>query len=90
MELTLRRQKTLFISLLCFRDLNDVIKIWKNTGIIILEGGRCRSEGIKQTEPVRRKEGGPRGLVLWPRGAHLFGPRGSVAVDLFSTAFILT
>ena len=47
--------------LLCFRDLNDVIKIWKNTGVIILEGGRRRSEGIKQTEAGGPKGGGPRG-----------------------------
>ena len=76
--------------LLCFRDPNDVQIIWKNTGIIILEGGRRRSEGSKQTEAGGPKEGGPRGQVLWPRGAHSFVPRGSAAVDPFSTAFILT
>ena len=76
--------------LLCFRDLNDVIKIWKNTGVIILEGGRRRSEGIKQTEAGGPKGGGPRGHCTWPRGAHQLGPRGSAAVDLFSTAFVLT
>ena len=41
--------------LLCFRDPNVVIKFWKNTEVIILEGRRRRSEGIKQTEPARRK-----------------------------------
>ena len=76
--------------LLCFRDPNDVKKLWKNTGVSILEGGRPRSEGSKQTESRRQKGGGPRGQVQWPRGAHSFGPRGSVAVDLSSTAFVLT
>ena len=76
--------------LLCFRDPNVVIKFWKNTEVVILEGRRRRSEGIKQTEPARRKGGGPRGQVLWPRGAHSFGPRGSVAVDLSSTDSVLT
>ena len=41
--------------LLCFRDPNVVIKFWKNTEVIILEGRRRRSEGIKQTEPARQK-----------------------------------
>ena len=50
--------------LLCFRDPNVVIKFWKNTEVIILEGRRRRSEGIKQTEPARQKGGGPRGQVL--------------------------
>ena len=76
--------------LLCFRDLNDVQIIWKNTGVNILEGGRLGSEGSKQTEAGSPKEGGPRGLCTWPRGAHPFGPRGSAAVDLFSTDFVLT
>ena len=90
MELTLRSQETLFFFLLCFSDPNVVRKIWKNTEVIILEGSRRRSEGIKQTEPGRPKRGGPRGQVLWPRGAHSFGPRGSVAVDLSSTDSVLT
>ena len=76
--------------LLCFRDINDVIKIWKNIGVIILEGGRRRSEGMKQTEAGGPKEGGPRGQVLWPRGAHSFWPRRSAVVDLFSTDILLT
>ena len=54
--------------LLCFRDPNYVQKLWKNTGVSILEGGRPRSEGSKQTESRRQKGGGPRGQVLWPRG----------------------
>ena len=41
--------------LLCFRDPNVVIKFWKNTEVVILEGRRRRSEGIKQTEPARQK-----------------------------------
>ena len=76
--------------LLCFRDPNVVIKFWKNTEVIILEGRRRRSEGIKQTEPGRPKGGGPRGPCTWPRGAHHPSPRSSAAVDLFSTAFVLT
>ena len=76
--------------LLCFRDPNVVIKFWKNTEVIILEGRRRRSEGIKQTEPARQKGGGPRGQVLWPRGAHSFGPRCSAVVDLSSTDPVLT
>ena len=76
--------------LLCFRDLNDVIKIWKNTGVIILEGGRLGSEGSKQTKAGSPKEGGPRGLCTWPRGAHQLWPRRSVVVDLFSTDTGLT
>ena len=75
--------------LLCFRDPNDVQKLWKNTGVSILEGGRPRSEGSKQTESNRQKGGGPRGQVLWPRRAHSFGPRGSAAVDLSSTDSVL-
>ena len=76
--------------LLCFRDPNVVIKFWKNTEVVILEGRRRRSKGIKQTERARQKGGGARGQVLWPRGAHPFGPRGSVAVDLRSTDIVLT
>ena len=74
----------------CFRDPNVVIKSWKNIEVVILEGRRRRSEGIKQTELARQKGGGPRGQVLWPRGAHPFGPRGSAAVDLSSTDSVLT
>ena len=76
--------------LLCFRDPNVVQKLWKNIGVSILEGGRPRSEGSKQTEARRQKGGGPRGQVLWLRGAHPIGPRGSAAIDLSSTAFVLT
>ena len=47
--------------LLCFREPNDVQKLWKNTQVVILEGRRRRSEGIKQTEPAMQKGGGPRG-----------------------------
>ena len=76
--------------LLCFRDLNDVIMTCKITGVNILEGGRLWSEGSKQTEAEGPKEGGPRGQVLWPRGAHSFWPRRSAAGDLFSTDILLT
>ena len=70
MELILRWQKNPISFLLCFRDLNDVIMTCKFKGVNILEGGRPRSEGSKQTEARRQKGGGPRGQVLWPRGTH--------------------
>jgi hypothetical protein len=76
--------------LFCFRDPNDVQILWKNTGVIILEGGRSRSEGSKQTEAGGPKEGGPCSHCTWPHGAHHLGPRGSATVDLFSAAFVLT
>ena len=87
MELTLRRQKTLFF-LLSFRDPNDVQITWKNTGVIILEGGRLGSEGSKQTKAGSPKEGGPRGLCTWPRGAHQNRPRAPPRMGLFSNAFV--
>ena len=39
-----------FFFLYLFQDLNDVIMSYKFTGIIILEGGRPRSERSKRTE----------------------------------------
>ena len=51
MELILRRQKNpIYVIMSC-----------KFTGIILLEGGRPRSEGSKQTEAGGPKEGAPRG-----------------------------
>ena len=50
LELTLHWQKTLFSIFWCFRDLNDVQMSYKFTGIIILEGGRPRSERSQRTE----------------------------------------
>ena len=44
-----------FFFLYLFQDLNDVIMSYKFTGIIILEGGRPRSEKSKRTEA-----GGPK------------------------------
>ena len=76
--------------LLCFRGLNDVIMTCKIKGVNILEGGRHRSKGSRQTEAGVPKEWGPCGPCTWPRGTHPNGPRGSAAIDLFSTAFILT
>ena len=55
-----------------------------------LEGKRLWSEGSKQAEARGPKGGGPRGHSTWPRGAHHLEPRSSVAVDLFSTDFVLT
>src|SRR6185369_4369215 len=53
-----------------------------------LEGTKRRSEGSEQTEARGPEEGGPRGQIPWPRGSHHLGPRGSVAVDLFSRTFV--
>ena len=64
-----------------FQGLNDVIMSYKFTGIIILEGGRPRSEGSKQTEAGGAKEGAPRGQVQGPHGPTSFGPRGPVCVN---------
>ena len=64
-----------------FQCLNDVIMSYKFTGIIILEGGRPRSERSKRTEAGGAKEGAPRGQVQGPRGPTSFGPRGPVCDD---------
>ena len=55
-----------------------------------LEGRRPVGEGSEQTEARGPNEQGPRGQVHGPRGTHPFGPRGSVAFDLFSTDIVLT
>ena len=65
---------------------ND-LQFWEH---LYLEGRRPGSEGSKQTEVLGPKGGGPRGHSTWPRGAHSFGPRGSVAVDLSSRRFPVT
>ena len=39
-----------FFFLYLFQDLNDVIMSYKFTGVIILDGGRPRSERSKRTE----------------------------------------
>ena len=64
-----------------FQGLNDVIVSSKFRGIIILEGGRPRSEGSNQTEAGGLKEDAPRGQVQGPHGPTSFGPRGSVCDD---------
>ena len=46
-----------------FQGLNDVIMSYKFTGIIILEGGRPRSERRKRTDAGGAKGGVPRGQV---------------------------
>ena len=53
-----------------FQGLNDVIMRCKFTGIIILEGGRPRSKGSKQTEAGGPKEVGPRGPPVPGRVVH--------------------
>ena len=55
-----------------------------------LEGRRLGSKGSEQAEARGPKEGGPRGQGIWPRGTHHLGPRGSVVIDLFSRASVLT
>ena len=65
---------------------ND-LKIYEHQ---FLEGTKRGSEGSEQAEARGPNGGGPRGQVLWPCGAHSFGPRGSVAVDLRSTDIVLT
>ena len=84
MELTLRRQKTLFFPFMFQgpkRRPNN-LKIYEHQ---YSEGTRLGSEGIKQMEPRGRKEVGPCGLCTWPRGTPQVGPRRSVVVELFST-----
>ena len=73
-----------------FQCLNDVVMSYKFTGIIILEGGRPRSERSKRTEAGREKEGAPRGQVQGPRGPISFGPRGSVYVDTSPRSLLVT
>ena len=55
-----------------------------------LEGTKRGSEGSEQTETRGPSWVGPRGQIPWPRGTHQLGPRGSVAVELFSRSFVLT
>ena len=73
-----------------FQGLNNVIMSCKFTGIIILEGGRPRREGSKQTEAGRKKEGAPRGPCNWLRGPTSFGPRGPVCVDPSPRSILVT
>ena len=52
-----------YLFLYLFQDLNDVIISYKFTGVIILEGGRPRSEESKQTEAGGTKEGDRKSVV---------------------------
>ena len=79
-----------YFFLYLFQGLNDVIMSYKFTGIIILERGRPRSEGSKQTEAGEAKEGAPRGPCTWLRGPTSFGPRGPVCDDPSSRSFLVT
>ena len=65
---------------------ND-LKIYEHQ---FLEGTKCRIEGSEKVEARRPKEGGPRGQIPWPCGAHLLEPCGSDAIDLFSHDLVLT
>ena len=71
-----------YFFLYLFQGLNEVIMSYKFMGIIILEGGRPRSERIKRTEAGGAEEGGPSGQVQGPHGPTSFSPRGPVCVDL--------
>ena len=87
LELTLLWEKTLFSIFLSFREPNDVQMTCKFKGIIFwMDEG----VGAKEAKKWRPQGIGPRGHILWPRGTHPFGPRGSVAVDLSSRSFLLT
>ena len=55
-----------------------------------LEGTKRMSEGSKQTETRGPKEVGPRSPGTRPHGALPFPPRGSDAVDLRLSGFVLT
>ena len=79
-----------YFFLYLFQDLNDVIMSYKFTGIIILEGGRPRSEGSKRTEAGGAKGGAPHDKVQGSRGPTSFGPRGPVCDDPSSRSFLVT
>ena len=89
LELTLHRQKTLvlYFNVSGTKRQRNLLEIY---GRQYLEGRRTTEKGSEQTEARGPNEHGPRGHSTWPRGTHPFGPRGSVAVDLRSTAFVLT
>ena len=61
-----------YFFLYLFQGLNDVIMSY-NTGIIILEGGRPRSERSKRTRPEGQK-GVPHTAWYCSRVGHLFWP----------------
>ena len=70
-----------YFFLYLFQDLNDIIMSYKFMGIIILEGGRPRSERSKRMEARGAKAGAPCGQVQGPRGPTSFDPRGPVCDD---------
>ena len=57
-----------------FQGLNNVIMSYKFTGVIILEGGRPRSERSQRTEAGGEKRGGPTRPGTVAAWAHLFWP----------------
>ena len=79
-----------YFFLYLFQDLNIVIMSYKFTGIIILEGGRPRSERCKRTEAGRGKEGAPRGYSTRPRGPTYFSPCGPVWIDPSPRSILVT
>ena len=89
MELTLHRQKTPF----SYFNVSGTQTSTKSPGNLRASiFGRKKDYGKR-----KRANGGPRAKRAWPTRPqyqaawdHLFGPRGFVAVDLRSTAFVLT
>ena len=56
MELTLRRQKTLFLSFFfCFRDPNDVQKLWKIQASVFWKEEDLGAKGGSKRRPEGRK-----------------------------------
>lgn len=89
MELTLRRQKTLFFPFK-FQGPKQRVKYLEKYSRQYF-GRRKTWERRKQANEGRKpKIGGSTGLCTWPRGAHHLGPRRSAVVDLFSTDIVLT
>ena len=74
MELTLRRQKTLFIYFKCFRDPNDVQMTWKFTSIIFWKE---QSVGAKEANKRR-----PEGQNRWSHAAPVPGHVGPLLLGL--------
>ena len=90
MELTLRRQKTLFLSFYVSGTQTSSKNYGKIHASVFWKEEDLGAKEASKRMPEGKKGGGPRGQVLWPRGAHSFGPRGSVVVDLSSTDSVLT
>ena len=71
-----------YLFLYLFQGLNDIIMSYQFTGIIILEGGRTRSERSKRTGGRRAKIGGPTRLQYQAACGTPFTPPASVCLLL--------